>query len=219
MTYHIINPNSTETMTEGMLTAARAANPARGFVGWTSHDGPEAIEGPEDGAACVPPLLRLVESASAAGSCGIAIGCFDDTGLALAQKIAACPVVGIGQAAFHLAALRGWRFSVVTTLPVSVPVIEANIAGYGLQGSLGRVRAANVPVLALERDPDGASDLVAQEVERAIQQDQIDAVVLGCAGMNRLVDRLRTRFDLPLIDPVAAAAQALDFVALGSSDL
>ena len=48
-------------MTEAMVSAAQAAVPSLSFEGWTSHDGPPAIQGAEDGALAEPPLLELGE--------------------------------------------------------------------------------------------------------------------------------------------------------------
>ena len=60
------------------------------------------------------------------------------------------PVVGIGEAAFHMASLIAGKFSVVTTLSRSVPAIEHNLVRYGLASRCARVRASDVPVLELE---------------------------------------------------------------------
>ena len=114
----IINPNSTASMTDAMLAQARRSAPDLDFDGWTSTEGPQAIQGAADGEAARVPLLKLVERASSQGADGIIIGCFDDTALEEAATIADCPVIGIGQASYHFAALRNWRFSVVTTLSV-----------------------------------------------------------------------------------------------------
>lgn len=59
MTVVLINPNSTEAMTQSALRAARAAAPDLTIEGWTSTYGPVSIEGPEDGARAIPPLLDL----------------------------------------------------------------------------------------------------------------------------------------------------------------
>lgn len=203
----IINPNSTVSMTEAMLATARQTAPGAVIEGWTSHDGPPAIEGPVDGAASVPPLLKLVQQATDQGATAIIIGCFDDTGLEDARRLAACPVVGIGQAAYHLAALAGPRFSVVTTLAVSVPILEDNIDRYGLAGQLARVRASDVPVLDLETHPEASRAKVLEEVSRAIVQDEVQSVILGCAGM---VDLHGVHIPGPralLIDGVRAATK------------
>lgn len=203
----IINPNSTEAMTHAMLEVATRACPGATIEAWTSHEGPAAIQGPEDGERCIPPLLTLVEKASEQGARAIIIGCFDDTGLEAARARAACPVIGIGQAAYHMAALTGPRFSVVTTLAVSTPILEENIHAYGLGGSLGKVRASGVPVLALENDRASSAARVLAEIRRAQEEDDVHCVVLGCAGMSHIPGLAGPEIKVRLIDGVKAAAQ------------
>lgn len=202
----IINPNCTVSMTEEMLKTARKTVPHAEFVAWTSHDGPVAIQGPEDGLACVAPLLKLVDKASKAGATAIIIGCFDDTGLKEAQAMARCPVMGIGQAAYHQACLMGPKFSVVTTLDVSVSILERNVQAYGLGQYLARVRASGVEVLALETDP-SAENRVIEEIVRAASEDSVTSVVLGCAGMVNISPDVVRDKAVYLIDGVKAAAQ------------
>jgi len=206
VTIAIINPNSTVGMTTLMVETARLTVPTAEFVGITSHDGPPAIQGAADGERAVPPLLRCIDRAQASGLRAIIIGCFDDTGLAEARSRAACPVIGIGQAACHAAAALGGRFSVVTTLAVSVPVLEENIAIYGLTGALGRVRASGVPVLDLERDPEASAGRVISEIRIAAETDGIGAVVAGCAGMVDIPRLAAETIRVPVVDGVRAAA-------------
>lgn len=193
-------------MTEAVVEAARAAAPGHEILGWTNDEGPPAIQGPEDGAAAVAGILRLLPEARAAGAEAIVLACFDDTGLAEVRAAASCPVLGIGQAAFHLAALLGHRFSVVTTLPVSVPVIEENLRGYGLMGQCGRVRASGLAVLEVEAAAPPTLARLAAEIAVAEAEDGVTAAVLGCAGMAPLLRPLAARTGLRLIDGVAAAA-------------
>lgn len=202
----LINPNSTEAMTVSMEETARDTVPGATIVGWTSHEGPAAIEGPEDGKACVPPMLDLVRKACAESAQAIIIGCADDTGLDEARRIAECPVIGIGQAAYHLAAIAGAKFSVVTTLSVSVPVLEENISRYGLSGSLSKVRASGVSVLDLETKKESATARVLEEAERAAKEDEIQSVVLGCGGMSHIPGAAPPG-TIRLIDGVYVAAQ------------
>lgn len=208
----IINPNSTHTMTQAMTQIAQEAVPALQFEGWTSHAGPPAIQGAADGAMATPPLLELVRKADKDGADGIIIGCFDDTALKEAADIAACPVVGIGQAAYHFAALRNWRFSVVTTLPVSVPIIEANIDALGLSGFLGKVRASNVPVLALENDPLASEELILGAAKQAEKEDSVDAIILGCAGMVNVFGSVSVALSCVVLDPVVVAASCMKWL-------
>ena len=202
----IINPNSTQSMTTAMVETAHKAVPDTHVVGWTSTGGPSAIQGELDGNAAIPPLLELVKKADEAGARAIIIGCFDDTGLGAARALATCPVIGIGQAAYHLASLFGQRFSVVTTLDVSVPVLSANISQYGLDKNLGRIRASGVPVLSLEDDRANATEKVRAEIRAAVREDGISSVVLGCAGMVHIVEE-SDDISIKLIDGVQAAVR------------
>ena len=201
----LINPNSTKAMTQAMVETASKVGVK--LIGWTSLEGPAAIQGPEDGAACIPPLLTLVRKAADAGAKTIIIGCFDDTGLDAARNIASCPVIGIGQAAYHMAVLSARRFSVVTTLAVSVPILEDNIHAYGFTSKLSRVRACGVPVLDLETDPAGTAPAVMGEIKRAVAEDKVDVVVLGCAGMVHIPAYFFGEEHVRLIDGVTSAAQ------------
>lgn len=207
----LINPNSTDAMTKAMVKTAAKAGVT--LTGWTSYDGPAAIQGPEDGVACIPPLLTLVRKASEMGATAIIIGCFDDTGLDAARDIASCPVIGIGQAAYHMAVLSGARFSVVTTLAVSVPILEKNIHAYGFTSQLARVRASGVPVLDLETDPAGTADVVVGEINRAVIEDKVETVVLGCAGMGHIPTYFDYTSNVRLIDGVTSAAQLAKILA------
>ena len=208
----IINPNSTVSMTAAMLATAKRIVPQSEILGWTSHDGPPAIQGREDGDVAVPPLLALITTANKMGAKAIIIGCFDDTGLSEARAISICPVIGIGQAAYHLASLACTTFSVVTTLAVSVPILEKNIASYGLERHLGRVRASGVPVLALETDRAQATETVMTEINMAFAEDDVGCVVLGCAGMVHIAEASDDFHPRRLIDGVQAAVQIASFL-------
>ncbi|WP_102959858.1 aspartate/glutamate racemase family protein [Mangrovicella endophytica] len=204
-----INPNSTASMTRKIAAAARsAAAPGTEILALTSPSGPPAIQGEADGRAALPGLLRLIEG-NVDEADAFVIACFDDTGLAEARGLTAKPVTGIGEAAFRTASEGGRRFSVVTTLSVSVPVITANVRAGGFAGTCLRVRASEVPVLELEREGSAARETVAAEIGRAIAEDRPEAIVLGCAGMADLAESYTARFGLPVIDGVVAAVRLL----------
>jgi allantoin racemase len=157
-------------------------------------------------------MLRLVEKASRTGADGIIIGCFDDTALAEAVAVARCPTIGIGQASYHYAALRGWRFSVVTTLSVSVPIIEDNIRRLGLSPYVSRVRASGVPVLDLDTAPNTASEIVKSEALQAENLDGVSAIILGCAGMVEVYHQVEKAMSVATIDPVTCAARCWNWL-------
>ncbi|WP_374622351.1 aspartate/glutamate racemase family protein [Devosia sp.] len=200
----VINPNTTASMTEKIgRAAAEAASAGTEIVARNPARGPASIQGVEDGEAALPGLFEEIDKAD--GFDAIVIACFDDTGLYAARRRTRIPVVGIGEAAYHYAMLVAERFSVVTTLSVSIPVIQENIMRYGVAGRCGKVRASNVPVLELERPGSTARETISDEIASALLHDNADAIVLGCAGMADLAADLAARHRVPVIDGVAAA--------------
>ncbi|MDX2482578.1 MAG: aspartate/glutamate racemase family protein [Pseudodonghicola sp.] len=215
----IINPNSTVSMTEKIVAAARAAvHPDIEIEGRTCHDSPPAIETPEDDAAAVPHVLSAVRAAEAAGAEAAVIACFDDPGLREARAEVSIPVIGIGEAAFHAAALLGRPWSVVTTTATALPGMRKNVTDYGLNANCVQVRACNIRVLDLERAGSGATEKVSAEIASAVSEDGAGTVTLGCAGMADLAADLSTAHGITVIDGVSVAAQmAVILAGLGKS--
>ena len=200
----VINPNSTASMTDQIVVAAQsAASSDMTIEGLTNAGAPPAIQGEKDGDAATPGVLSACRAADGNFD-AVIIACFDDTGLQQARAEVSLPVIGIGQAAFLTAMLYG-RFSVITTLPVSVPVIERNLVTYALDRGCARVRASGLPVLALEEDPDTAGRTLEECAKTAACADQVQALVLGCAGMAPFGAAMHAASGLPAIDGVAAA--------------
>ena len=208
MRIRIINPNSTASMTAKVAIAAgRAAAPATHIETATSASGPVSIEGFFDGALSLPGLLAEIHAGERAGVDAHVIACFDDTGLDAARALARAPVIGIGEAGYHLATLVAGRFSVVTTLPRSIPVLEQNLLRYGLAFRCASVRAAGVAVLALEKGGSAARQRISAEVAAALSEDRAEAIVLGCAGMVDLAEELAAEYGVPVIEGVGAAVK------------
>lgn len=209
----VVNPNTTESMTDKIAAAARAAAaPGTVIDAVTAPMGPESIEGYYDEAFAVPGLIQAIVAGERAGADGAVIACFDDTGLDAARSAVAIPVVGICEAAIHLVSPLAHRFSIVTTLSRSIPPLETLTERYGVARRC-RVRAAEVPVLALEDHASGAVAKIEHEVAAALREDRAEAIVLGCAGMTDLAAALARRFGVPVIDGVAAAVTLIEALA------
>jgi len=213
MRIRVINPNTTAAMTETIARAAREAAAAGTVIdAVTSSTGPVSIEGYYDEALSLPGLLIEIRNGEALGADAHVIACFDDTGLDAARQIAAAPVIGIGEAACHAAMLIANRFTVVTTLERSIPALEHNLLKYGLERR-ARVRAADVPVLALEDERSDARARIDAEIAPALIEDRAEAIVLGCAGMAKLARDLSAQHQCPVIDGVGAAVKLGEMLA------
>ncbi|MCS0494848.1 aspartate/glutamate racemase family protein [Ancylobacter sp. MQZ15Z-1] len=221
MRIHLVNPNTTRSMTDKIAAAARAVAGAQTEIrAATSAMGPASIEGYYDDALALPGLLAAVAQAEAEGADAHIVACFDDTGVDAARALARAPVIGIGEAGFHLASLIAHRFAVVTTLSRSIAVIEGNLQRYGLDRRCCAVRASDVAVLELEDPRSDARARISAEIGRAVREDRAEAIVLGCAGMADLARALALEHGVPVVDGVAGAvtlAEGLVRVGLATS--
>ncbi|MFD1198791.1 aspartate/glutamate racemase family protein [Brucella gallinifaecis] len=211
----VINPNTTASMTRKIGKAAQSvALNDTNIIAVNPNDGPPSIEGYFDEVFAIPSMIGEMQRHSHADACVIA--CFDDTGLDAARCASTMPVIGIGEAAFHMASLIAGKFSVVTTLSRSVPAIEHNLTRYGLATRCAKVRASDVAVLDLETPGSDARLRISEEITRAIHEDRAEAIVLGCAGMADLAASLSQEHGLPVIDGVTSAVKLCEsLVTLG----
>jgi len=206
MHIRLINPNSTASMTsQALASALRVKQSGTEVSAVNPANTPISIEGGADEAMAVPGMLEEIRKGERLGIEAYVIACFDDPGLHAAREVARGPVIGICQAAIQVAMTISRRFSIITTLPRSIPIIEDLVSDYGADRHCRKVRAINLPVLGLEDDPAMAEQLLIREIETAKQQDRAEAIILGCAGMSALCDRLREATGVPVIDGVTAA--------------
>ncbi|MFT4127470.1 MAG: aspartate/glutamate racemase family protein [Gordonia sp. (in: high G+C Gram-positive bacteria)] len=207
----VINPNTTAEMTAVIDAAARSvARPDATITAVTSAMGPASIESHYDEALAVPGLLDQIRADPDAD--GYLIACFGDPGLDAAREIADAPVLGIAEAGMHLAAPLGRGFSVVTTLSRTIGRAHDLVAHYGFTERCRGIHACEIAVLDLETNPDTA-DILRAACADALATDGSDAILLGCAGMAELAQRLSGELGAPVIDGVAAGVGMLSAMA------
>lgn len=199
---HVVNPNSTASMTQAIARTARDAIQERARIeAFNPEHGPRSIEGFVDGAMCLPGLLNLIRAGEKAGASGHLIACFDDTGLDAARSISKGPVIGLCEAGVRAASLISARFSIITSTSRSIGVIRHLVRNYGADHQCISVRASGVPVLEIDADAHAARAIV-REARTAVEKEGAEAVILGCAGMSYLADSMKDELGVPVIDPV-----------------
>ena len=217
MHIRVINPNTTQAMTDTIGTAASAvAAPGTRISATQPESGPVSIESHFDEAVSVLGVLDEIRAGEREGVDAYIIACFGDPGLNAARELTRAPVIGIAEAAFHAATLISTRFSVVTTLPRTTIIAEHLLDSYGMASRCRRVRAADIPVLELEENPDLALERIIEECLKAKQEDGIGAIVLGCGGMVDLTPQISAAVGLPIVEGVTAAVKLAEaLVGLG----
>ncbi|WP_232527879.1 aspartate/glutamate racemase family protein [Microbacterium suaedae] len=203
----LINPNTSRVMTEKIARAAHdVAAPDVEIVAVCPEpgDGPPAVESHLDevraAAAVVSMIVRDQESG---GSDAYVVACFGDPGVDAARELVEVPVIGIAEAAMHVAALTGRSFGIVTTLSRTLGRARDLVRRYGFDEACVAAHATGIPVLALEEQAD--VDEIVAWCERAVRVDGADAIVLGCAGMADLCATLTGELGVPVVDGVAAS--------------
>ncbi|MEO8411333.1 MAG: aspartate/glutamate racemase family protein, partial [Propionivibrio sp.] len=145
MLIHVINPNTTVSMTEKIGEAARAiAAPGTRIVACNPESGPVSIESHFDDAIAAVGVVDEIRRGEAAGADAYILACFGDPGLLAARELTKAPVIGIAEAAFHLAVMISTRFSIVTTLGRTCIIAEHLLQAYGFAHHCRRVRAAEI---------------------------------------------------------------------------
>eukprot|EP01065_Artemidia_motanka_P033482 TRINITY_DN40479_c0_g1_i1.p1 TRINITY_DN40479_c0_g1~~TRINITY_DN40479_c0_g1_i1.p1 ORF type:complete len:281 (+),score=90.19 TRINITY_DN40479_c0_g1_i1:59-844(+) len=203
-----VNPNTSADFTGKLKTALRD-HPCAAVTCVQPSAGPASIEGVFDEALSLQPSLEKVLSLRGTFD-GVVVACFSDHALVPAlREVLREPVVGILQSSCHTAAMLGHKFSIVTTNARWRPLLEHAVASL-FPAKLASVRTTDMPVLALEGA--GAGDVVQRVVEQSVacvQEDGAEVIVLGCAGMAGLQDRVRAAVGpgIPVVDPVVSGVE------------
>ena len=219
MKINVINPNTTATMTAKIREAAVAvAAPGTEILAATPETGPVSIEGHYDEAVSVIGLLQEIRKGEAQGVDGTVIACFGDPGLYAAREAAKGPVLGIAEAAMHVASFIATGFSIVTTLARTEVIAHHLVARYGMTPFCRGIHSTELAVLDLEDEASDARRIILEECRRALRDDRSGAILLGCAGMADLTAALERELGVPVIDGVAAAVKLVEaLVGLGIS--
>ena len=201
-------------MTDKIGAVARAvASSTTEIIAYNPPSAPVSLECHYDEAIAIPHLLTEIGDSDIDG---YIIACFGDPGLMAARELTTAPVLGIAEAAMHVASFLATGFSIVTTLSRTKVIAEHLVVNYGMERHCRKIRAIDLPVLELEIKDSPAQKMIRQECQKAIQEDNCGAIVLGCAGMADLAQQLSTELGIPVIDGVSAAVKLIEgLIALG----
>ncbi|MGW6353785.1 aspartate/glutamate racemase family protein [Streptomyces sp. NPDC055092] len=214
----VVNVNTTASMTESIgAQAAAVASPGTEIVPLTPPFGAESVEGNYESYLAAVAVMEAVRSYPHPFDAVIQAG-YGEHGREGLQELLDVPVVDITEAAASTAQFLGHRYSVVTTLDRTVPLIEDRLKLAGLSDRCASVRASGMAVLDLESDEEAAVEAIVEQAAQAVERDKAEVICLGCGGMAGLTERVVKRTGVPVVDGVAAAVTiAESLVRLGLS--
>jgi allantoin racemase len=214
----VVNVNTTQSMTDSIAAQARTvAAPGTEIIELTPRFGAESCEGNFDSYLAAIGVMDRVLAYPDPFDAVIQAG-YGEHGREGLQELLDEPVVDITEAAASTAMFLGHKYSVITTLDRTVPLIEDRLKLAGLDARCASVRASGLGVLELEEDPARAVATIVEQAARAVAEEKAEVIVLGCGGMAGLDEQIRKRTGVPVVDGVAAAVTiAESLVRLGLS--
>lgn len=138
---------------------------------------------------------------------GVLIGCFGDPGLFALREASGCPVTGLAQASFILAAAHG-PFAIVTGGERWKPMLQRLAGSLGYGHLLRHIETVAPSGAALQADPQMAMHCLGEACEQAARAG-VNSVILGGAGLAGYAQGLRESCSLPLIDSAEAGLQVM----------
>ena len=198
----MINPNSTEYITRQLAKAASESVDSNLQVEvLTNREGPAAIESDQDVIDSVSSMLETLRSHPADA---YVVGCFSDPGLALARQEFSSPVFGIAESSIWAALQISHSVGIIAGLDKAIPRHQIYWEKLGATENIVGEIACGRGVLDLESE-EAYQDVLAAGTR--LREAQAEVLVLGCAGMTKMADRLAGDLGIPVVEPCRAALQ------------
>lgn len=215
-TLYVINPNSTQAITDGIDAALEPLRIDAGpeIRSITLKEGPPGIQTQQHIDSLITPLCAQVKALEPSAA-GFVIACFSDPGLYSVREITKVPVLGIAECGVLTALTLGHRFGVISILPTSIPRHLRYFAAMGVNGRLAADLAINMGVLELADKPKTLQRMI--EVGQTLRDTYgADVLVMGCAGMAPFREPLQQATGIPVVEPTQAAmSMAIGRIRLG----
>jgi len=180
----------------------------------------------------VPYIVEEIIKGEKEGFDAAVVGCFGNLGVRQAREVVSIPVIGPGEAACHIACLLGDRISIITTGAIIqhknlklnekyhhqfYTSIQRELQAQGLLDRVVSIRNTN-------RSSEGgtaaftkeglSSELKAllKQGRKAIEEDGADVLVLGCALMMGVADKLHEELGVPVVDSTLSALKVAEML-------
>ena len=208
----IINPNTTQLVTDTIGKAARAAaSPGTEITLATANFGAEVIASRAEDIVAAHAALEV--AAQHAGQCdAVIIAASWDSGLLGIREALRVPVVGLTESACTMATLLGDRFGLVTFGARSVPCYRNRVKSYGLIERLAGVGCVDIDRTRMFTD---RAATVAKIVEcaRELIAQGAEVIIPSGAVTAGLHAEIQAELPVPVIDATSCAVNLAESLA------
>lgn len=211
----VINPVGTDEWNESDRRIYQSFASEGTEVDVVSLDsGPRSVENRVAEAKVIPLVLRKALENDGKYD-GMIVNCCLDPGVEALRSLVSVPVVGPCQASLAIASVLGRKIGIVTVSKSAVPIFEDLVVKYRMEKRIASIRGIPISVPEILEDEERTQGLLREEIEGAVSEGA-DVVVLGCTGLAGFAEKLQGFFEVPVVDPAAAAIKVLeDIVELG----
>jgi allantoin racemase len=213
MRIHLLNPNTSTSVTERMLLTLRENLPEGIQVeGYTASFGSPYIADETSYAVAnhaVVELLREVQTKTNldATTDRVLIACFGDPGLFALRELAPCFVTGLAESAFYKAAKLG-AFGVVTGGKKWDPMLRRLADALGYRDKLTALHTLEASGQQMVQDPVWAKQILTQACKQTLNEaPKLGAIILGGANLVGYAQDIRQDVSSVLIDSVEAGLE------------
>ncbi|MFT3779074.1 MAG: aspartate/glutamate racemase family protein [Ottowia sp.] len=201
----LVNPNTTQAVTDAVMGAARGvARAGTELVGVTGSFGPAVIGSRAENALAQHSVLQLVAD-HAPGCDAVVLAVSLDTGLWACRELLDMPVIGMTEAGLLMGCTVATRLGVVTYGARMAPLYRELAEAHRLAHRLAGVATLDVPPQRTFEDPARVGAEVAACCRALVQSQGAEAVLLAGAAMAAMAPQWQREVSVPLLDGVACA--------------
>lgn len=158
-------------------------------------------------------ILKEILRAKKDGFDAVVISCFDDPFLYAAREISGDMVITApGESSMHLASVLGDRFSVIVGREKWIPQMKENVCKYGLEKKLASFRSLGMGVLDFHKDEQATLKKMKQEIQKAIEEDRAEVIILGCSMQFGFYKELQEEFKVPILDTMITGLKHAEYL-------
>lgn len=206
----LVNSNTSEFVTGKVAEAARkAAAPRTEIRAVTGTFGARVIGTRSENAIAGHSTMALV--AEHAGDCdGVLIAVSYDTAATAAREFLSIPVLGMTEAALHVATLVGRRVGIIVFGRRVLGLYRDVVAATGLDACIAGWRAIESAAPYAPGDQSEVERLIVEAAADLVAKDEVEAIVLTGAVMAGVPAKLQDRVEVPMFDGITTGVPLLE---------
>lgn len=211
----VVNPNSSEIVTESIIRSAKrkVTDPNTEIIPLTNPRGTKNIDcGFGDYQSSWSHMRAILKKVEEEKIDAVVLAGFGNVGIFALKEALSIPVLSISESSMTLSAMLGHKFTVLTAMRQNIPLQEDLVRLYRLENKCASIRAIDINVEKCVTEKEKTLNQLKEEILKIVEQDGAEVVVLGCAGLCGYDEELQEMVGLPVIDPVMVTVKMAEMM-------